>query len=75
MSACPHESKVCGRRPEWRKANGSVSNGACVEAAPMGGMVAVRDSKDPSGAVLTYRPAEWRAFLDAAKKGEFDDLC
>jgi hypothetical protein len=25
--------------------------------------------------VLKYTEAEWRAFLDGAKKGEFDDLC
>jgi hypothetical protein len=38
-------------------------------------MVAVRDSKHPNGPVLTYTAAEWYAFLDGAKKGEFDDLC
>jgi hypothetical protein len=38
-------------------------------------MVAVRDSKNPNGPVLNYTTAEWRAFLDGAKKGEFDDLC
>jgi hypothetical protein len=37
-------------------------------------MVAVRDSKNPSGPVLTYTPREWDAFLDGAKKGEFDSL-
>lgn len=59
----------------WRRAQASVSNGACVEVAPVQDMVAVRDSKDPDGPVLTYTQAEWRAFLDGAKKGEFDDLC
>jgi hypothetical protein len=38
-------------------------------------MVAIRDSKDPSGPVLVYTPAEWHAFLHGAKTGEFDDLC
>lgn len=42
--------------------------------APVGRMVAVRDSKDPNGPVLMYTAAEWRAFLDGAKKGEFDNL-
>jgi Domain of unknown function (DUF397) len=37
-------------------------------------MVAIRDSKDPKGAVLRYTPEEWDAFLDGAKKGEFDYL-
>lgn len=59
----------------WRKAQSSAGNGACVEAAPANGMVAIRDSKNPNGPVLTYTAAEWNAFLDGAKKGEFDDLC
>jgi hypothetical protein len=56
----------------WRKAQSSVSNGACLEVASMKGMIAVRDSKNPHGAILTYTPAEWSAFLDGAKKGKFD---
>ena len=59
----------------WRKAQASIGNGACLEVAPLNSMIAVRDSKDPEGAILTYTAAEWRAFLDGAKKGEFDDLC
>jgi hypothetical protein len=59
----------------WRKAQLSVNNGACVEVAPTSGMIAMRDSKDPSGPVLTYTRIEWSAFLDGVKKGEFDDLC
>lgn len=58
----------------WRKASSSVGNGACVELSPIEGMVMVRDSKDPFGPVLRYTAAEWNAFLDGAKKGEFDDL-
>jgi hypothetical protein len=58
----------------WRKAQFSTNNGACVEVAAIVGKVALRDSKDPSGPVLVYTPIEWSAFLDGAKKGEFDDL-
>ena len=58
----------------WRKAQLSTNNGSCVEVAAVVGKVALRDSKDPSGPVLVYTPAEWGAFLDGAKKGEFDDL-
>jgi Domain of unknown function (DUF397) len=61
--------------PVWRKARQSVANGACVEVAPMDGMVALRDSKNPDGAVLVYTSAEWRAFLHGARNGEFDDMC
>jgi hypothetical protein len=56
----------------WRQARSSVNNGACVEVAPINGMVAVRDSKDPEGAMLVYAAPEWRAFLCGAKAGEFD---
>ena len=58
----------------WRKAKSSMGNGACVELAPVNGMVAVRDSKDPDGPMLRYTAAEWNAFLDGAKRGEFDNL-
>lgn len=58
----------------WRKAQRSIGNGACVELAPAAGMIAMRDSKDPDGPVLMYTKAELAAFLDGAKKGEFDDL-
>ena len=61
--------------PPWRKAQASLSNGSCVEVAPTAErMIAVRDSKNPSGPVLHYTRAEWAAFVDGAKKGEFDDL-
>ncbi len=56
----------------WRKATKSGSNGACVEVRDLGHMVEVRDSKNPAGATLSFTPAEWDAFLDGAKKGEFD---
>lgn len=59
----------------WRKAQRSAGNGACVEVASSRGVVAVRDSKNPDGPVLRYTRAEWRAFLHGAKAGEFDDLC
>jgi uncharacterized protein DUF397 len=63
-----------GREFAWLKAQSSIGNGACVELAPVDGMVAIRDSKDPEGPVLRYTAAEWHAFLDGAKRGEFDNL-
>jgi hypothetical protein len=57
----------------WRKSSRSGGQGNCVEVAVLGdGAVAVRDSKDPSGAVLVFTPAEWDAFIGGAKDGEFD---
>ncbi|HUC25269.1 MAG TPA: DUF397 domain-containing protein [Streptosporangiaceae bacterium] len=58
----------------WRKSSYSGSNGGgCVDVADnLPGVVAVRDSKDPSGPVLAFGPDEWRAFTAAIKTGEYD---
>jgi hypothetical protein len=57
----------------WHKANLSGDDGACVEVATEpGGWTAVRDSTDRQGPVLMFTPKEWTAFLDGARKGEFD---
>lgn len=58
----------------WRKAAASGTNG-CVEVAPLpDGGVAVRDSKDKTGPVLSFTRHEWASFLDGMDKGEFDHL-
>jgi hypothetical protein len=36
--------------------------------------VVIRDSKNPDGAVLKYTPAEWAAFVQGVREGDFDDL-
>ena len=56
----------------WRKSSRSNGQGQCVEIALAPTAVAVRDSKHPTGAVLTFTPAEWAAFVAGAKAGEFD---
>lgn len=65
-----------GEALKWRKASTSTGNGQCVELAemPQGRGIAVRDSKDPHGPVLSFTRGELAAFLDGAKAGEFDDL-
>jgi hypothetical protein len=66
-----------GRTSEmnWRKSTFSNPSGNCVELADLAnGLVAMRNSRDPEGAVLVYTRPEIDAFLRGAKSGEFDDL-
>jgi hypothetical protein len=55
----------------WRKSTRSGGNGACVEVAFVGGVVAVRDSKDRGGPVHVFPPREWDAFVGGLLNGEF----
>lgn len=58
-------------KAKWRKSSYSGSNGgACVEVASAhSGVVAIRDSKNPTGPVLTFSTPEWATFLNAVKAG------
>jgi hypothetical protein len=58
----------------WRKASYSGNGGgSCVEVARnLPRTVAVRDSKDPHGPVLTVAPAGWRDFIADVKAGQHD---
>lgn len=59
----------------WRRPVGGADEGQNVEFAVLDdGQVAVRNARDPEGPVLVYTPAEISAFVDGAKKGEFDDM-
>jgi hypothetical protein len=61
----------------WRKSSFSGGNGgACVEvaigpgaAAGGDGVVALRDSKNPTGPVLVFTADEWRAFTAGVRGG------
>jgi hypothetical protein len=58
---------------KWRKSSYSSDDGNCVEVADLdGGTRAVRDSKDPAGAHLTFTATEWSAFTAGVRNGEFD---
>jgi len=59
-------------RLNWRKAKRSMSNGNCVEVALLGRSVAIRDSKDPRGPILSYPTGSWGSFIQDARTGKFD---
>ncbi|WP_433282062.1 DUF397 domain-containing protein [Micromonospora sp. CA-244673] len=56
---------------QWRKSTKSGNNGGdCVEVSDnLAGVVGVRDSKDPTGPVLTFDPAAWTRFVAMTKRG------
>jgi len=52
----------------WRKSSYSGnSGGQCVEVGNAARVIAVRDSKDPSGPVLAFGPQDWQRFTDRVK--------
>ncbi len=53
---------------QWRWSTAS-GGGNCVEVATRAGAVLIRDSKDPSGAVLSFSPSEWAKFLAGIRAG------
>lgn len=49
---------------EWRISTHSANGSTCVEVARnLPGIVAVRDSKNRQGPVLTFTPQQWRTFM------------
>jgi hypothetical protein len=57
----------------WTKSSLSMAQGHCVEVAGLtDDIIRVRDSKSPRGAVLSFTPAEWDAFVGGVYLGEFD---
>jgi hypothetical protein len=51
----------------------SCNNSACVQVAHLpGGMVALRDSKDPAKPAQIFDSEEWSAFVTGIKAGDFD---
>ncbi|MFQ6324772.1 DUF397 domain-containing protein [Nocardia sp. CWNU-33] len=57
----------------WHKSTRSSATKDCVEVAFLdGGLVGVRDSKNPTGPALLFTPGEWSAFAAGVQDGQFD---
>jgi len=58
----------------WRKSSHSGGGGSsCVEVAELADRhVAVRDSKDADGPMLSIAPSAWASLLAGIKGGSFD---
>lgn len=57
----------CVEAGTWRTSSRSAYNGSCLEAGSCSHGVAVRDSKDPDGPVLTFSGQTWGAFTAALR--------
>ncbi|MFB4311847.1 DUF397 domain-containing protein [Actinomadura sp. GTD37] len=56
-------------RLNWRTSSYTAQGADCVEVAQLGDRRAVRDSKDPSGPILTFTTSAWAALLGTIKTG------
>lgn len=68
------EDAVTGGRldaAEWRHSS-SCNGGNCLEVAPMGNLIAVRDSANADGVILAFSGSRWRDFIADVKAGRFE---
>ncbi|MBO2462685.1 DUF397 domain-containing protein [Actinomadura violacea] len=57
----------------WRKSShSSGTGGECIEVAVLSPSIAVRDSKDPDGPMLSFDAAAWASFTSVIKAGLHD---
>ena len=67
-----HMPEIALTGATWRKSTYSGAQGDCVEVADgIVDAVPVRDSKDPSGPVLTFTTDAWQAFVAGVQAGDF----
>jgi hypothetical protein len=58
-------------RHAWRKSTYTVNVAKCVEFAEGQDGCAVRDSKDPTGPVISVGRAQWALMMAAIRRGQF----
>jgi hypothetical protein len=57
----------------WFKSSYSQAGGDCVEVAHLGGgLIGIRDSKNPSGPALVFTRDEWDTFTAGVNRGKFN---
>jgi hypothetical protein len=56
---------------QWRKSTRCDAN-SCVEVAMLPNVVAIRNSTDPDGPVLSFSPDVWRGFVRSIRAGDLD---
>lgn len=61
-----HANGTCVEVAAWRTAKASSATN-CVEVARLSKVVGVRDSKRPTGAILTVSAGAWLRFLTRIK--------
>jgi predicted secreted Zn-dependent protease len=71
MSKREEEHVTGSARVLWRKSAAS-GGGNCVEVGFTEEVVLIRNSKAPSGPVVSFSRSEWVAFLVGVRDGEFD---
>lgn len=58
---------------KWFKSSRSGGGKECVEVAHLeGGLVGVRDSKNPTGPAVIFTPGQWDAFTSGVAQGAFE---
>ena len=75
-TATRYGSRVTDNSPtlHWIRPSRCYANGECIELADTGDAIALRDSKSPELPHFLFSRAEVAAFIDAARRGEFDHL-
>lgn len=58
-------------RTVWQRA-AACQTGTCIEVARVGEAYLVRKSTDPDGPTLEFSEAEWTAFAEGVRAGDFD---
>ncbi|UIX30539.1 DUF397 domain-containing protein [Streptomyces sp. GQFP] len=66
MNTAARQHLPAGNLAWFKSSYSSNEGGNCLEVAANPSAIHIRDSKNPSGPVLTVAPGTWTAFLDRA---------